>query len=59
MNILALFFDDTKPCPNEIPNCEQLREDYKKDLEKLNQTKCSQCAITNLKSRYINKILKK
>ena len=57
MNILALFFDETKPCPEQIINCDKLREEYKQDLEKINKSNCSACAITKLKSRYINTIL--
>jgi hypothetical protein len=48
------FFDDSKPCPSEIPNCERLREEYKKELSLLNPKACKPCMINGIKSKYIN-----
>ena len=48
------FFDDAKPCPPEIKNCEELRKQYKQDLNTLNPRTCKPCQLTSLKNKYLN-----
>jgi hypothetical protein len=55
-SILIQFFDDDFPCPEQIPHCERLREEYKRELKKLSAAGCSQCQKTGLKSKYMEAI---
>jgi len=57
-NILE-FFDLSKPCPEQIPNCMDLRNQYIDETQKMQSTGCSRCAINAIKSRYINIICSK
>jgi len=52
--MISDFFEDNKPCPPEIPNCEKLRQDYKKEISNINPRACSPCMINGIKSKYIN-----
>jgi hypothetical protein len=52
--MISEFFELEKPCPNEIKDCEQWREQYKKDLAELNPRVCKPCALNSLKAKYIN-----
>jgi hypothetical protein len=52
--MISDFFEDSKPCPPEIPNCEHLRTEYKKELSQINPRSCSPCAINGIKNKYIN-----
>jgi hypothetical protein len=54
--IMIDFFNFEQPCPSEIPYCEQLRQKYKEELEKLSATGCSTCKKNTLKSKYIKDI---
>lgn len=52
--LAPLFFDVTQPCPPEIKNCVALREEYKKEVNKLESFKlCTSCNIAFLKSNII------
>lgn len=54
------FFNLDAPCPNDIPDCEALRENYKKELNDLQSIPgCSGCKINALKSKYMNIIVNK
>lgn len=48
------FFDDSKPCPSEIVDCEKLRQDYKQELSLINPKACQPCVLNSLKNKYIN-----
>ena len=48
------FFDDTKPCPPEYPDCEKLRQDYREELSRINPRACKPCVLNSLKNKYIN-----
>lgn len=48
------FFDDAKPCPSDIPNCEQLRAQYKQELSEINPKTCKPCALNSLRAKFIN-----
>lgn len=50
------FFDFTKPCPHQIPMCEQVREAYKKEVEAASASGCSSCQKNQIKSRFMNAI---
>lgn len=53
------FFNFDQPCPPEIPLCEQIRESFKTELNKLEGTSgCSSCAKARLKSRFVEAIFK-
>lgn len=52
------FFDDSKPCPEEIHNCESLRTQYKEEIQKLEASgACSGCILRSLKQKYLTFIL--
>ena len=54
----AIFFDFEKPCPDYIPNCEKLREEYKKELETyLSQGYCGGCVERSIKNKYTTFVL--
>lgn len=42
------FFDDSKPCPDHIHNCEQLRKQYFSLKNSLSSSNCTTCNITDL-----------
>lgn len=52
--IVMDFFDDSKPCPPEIKDCEKLRQEFKTEISKINPRACSACIINGIKSKYIN-----
>jgi hypothetical protein len=55
--ITRLFFDTTAPCPIEISDCQNLRQEYLQTLDALKrQGGCSSCAERNLKNNFINRI---
>jgi hypothetical protein len=56
--LIDTFFDSSKPCPSDIPMCEEIRKKYNDELTNLTTTGCSSCAKANLKSRYIEAIWK-
>jgi hypothetical protein len=56
--ILEDFFDENKPCPDEIPLCEDVRRAYNAELQKINSSQCNQCAKNNVKSKFIEALWK-
>lgn len=53
------FFDKSKPCPNSIINCNELRVKYFTALESItNMPNCKDCNVSELKSYFINKFIK-
>jgi hypothetical protein len=50
------FFNFEMACPQNIPFCEQLRQKYKEELDKLTITGCSTCKKNTLKAKYIKEI---
>lgn len=57
-DIQAKFFDFTRPCPEEIPDCEKLRSNYSDELNKYKeQGLCTGCIERSLKGKYITFIL--
>jgi hypothetical protein len=52
------FFIKEIPCPESIPNCGNLREEYFSELEKYKQNGgCSSCIERSLRNKYITFIL--
>jgi hypothetical protein len=53
------LFEDDKPCPSEIEDCDKLREQYKKDISAVNPKTCKPCVINSIKNKYLNIIASK
>ena len=49
------FFDSTKPCPDIIPFCTQLRAKYLEEVGKLGSG-CASCKTTSIKVKYITEL---
>lgn len=56
--IIDAFFDFSKPCPKEIPFCDNVRKAYIEEVDKASQSGCSQCAKNNIKAKYLQAIWK-
>lgn len=54
--IIADFFDFSRPCPPEIPFCNQVRLKYQDELSKLSTTGCSSCQRNSLKAKYMKDV---
>jgi hypothetical protein len=53
-DILQNFFDLEKPCPEQIKNCADIREQYKGELEALRMRGgCGGCMERSLRNKYI------
>ena len=49
------FFNIDQPCPADIPNCEQLREEFLNKLEELRkQSGCSPCKARGIRNHYLH-----
>jgi hypothetical protein len=56
-NITSYFFSMSEPCPQEIPDCANLRQEYIHTLDGLKRKGgCNSCAERNLKNTFINRI---
>lgn len=56
--ILKNFFEPFMKCPEEIKDCQKLREEFDKRLLTLKSNKkCSNCSITSLKLYFIDNFL--
>ncbi|NBW56620.1 hypothetical protein EBR43_02310 [bacterium] len=57
MDRIMQFFDLVRPCPEEFPNCEQLRREYVNEYEEMKRRGgCGQCMERNLKNNWIIKL---
>jgi hypothetical protein len=57
MESIIQFFNNTLPCPTDIPDCEKLRIEYAVQLNDLKrQGGCSKCAETAFKNKFIIKL---
>lgn len=55
--IARKFFITTEPCPQEIPDCENLRQEYLTTLDSLKRSGgCNSCAERNLKNTFTARI---
>lgn len=55
--ITSNFFNTSLPCPNEIPDCQNLRQEYLQTLDSLKRRGvCSSCAERTLKNNFTNRI---
>jgi len=52
-NLINEFFDLNKPCPDKIPNCQQLRDEYQKALDEKRASRCSACEELKIKTKYM------
>jgi len=57
-NIIEEFFDFKQSCPDKIPNCRELREQYQKDVQTVRDAKCRPCAETRIRIRYMEIVWK-
>ena len=57
-NYILDFFDTNKACPDYIKNCEQLRNEYIKELKDNTTGQCSSCFARIVRDKYIDIILK-
>lgn len=58
MELQQQFFDFELPCPEEIPNCNNLRKQYTEELSTLKSSGgCTSCLERNLRNKYIMFIL--
>jgi hypothetical protein len=56
--VQANFFNFDLPCPNEVVNCENIRAEYKSELDKYKaQGACNSCIERSLRNKYITIIL--
>lgn len=57
-DIQQKFFNFDEPCPSNILNCEQIRKEYKDEVEKYKaQGICGGCVERSIKSKYITIIM--
>lgn len=54
--VITDFFDFSKPCPQEIPFCNQIRLKYQSELNGLNTTGCTSCQRNSLKAKYMKEV---
>jgi hypothetical protein len=52
-NLINEFFDLNQPCPDKIPNCQQLREQYQGELRVKRNTGCKSCDETKVRVKYM------
>jgi hypothetical protein len=52
-NLIEEFFDFNGPCPEKVPNCQELREQYQDDIKKMRVTNCTACDTTRVKVKYM------
>jgi hypothetical protein len=57
-NLIQEFFDFNIPCPKNVPNCEQLREQYQKDIQTVRNANCRPCAETRIRVAYMEIVWK-
>ena len=52
------FFNFEKPCPEQIPNCQGLRDEYISEIKKYsNENVCNSCMERTIRNKYITFIL--
>lgn len=56
-DIASKFFNTLTDCPNEIPNCENLREEYVRSLDAMKvKGACSTCAERGLRNNFLSRL---
>jgi hypothetical protein len=55
-NLISEFFNFNGPCPDKIPNCQQLREDYAREIEEKRASGCRSCEETRIKTKYMETV---
>lgn len=57
-NLIEEFFDSNQPCPDKVPNCQELRKQYQHDIQLAQSNNCIPCAITKIKVKYMEIVWK-
>jgi hypothetical protein len=52
-NLIEEFFALEQPCPDKIPNCQQLRDEYQQDIIRIKNAACRPCDETKVKVKYM------
>jgi hypothetical protein len=56
-DLTSKFFNFLENCPNEIPDCSSLRQEYMQTLDAMKRKGgCSSCAERNLRNTFIDRI---
>jgi hypothetical protein len=56
-DITSKFFDNSQPCPDEIADCQALREEFNRTLDAAKRNGgCSACAERNIRNGFIARI---
>jgi hypothetical protein len=56
-DVASKFFDNNQPCPQEITDCQSLRDEYNRTLDAIKrQGGCNSCAERNLRNGFIARI---
>lgn len=57
MEQIFQFFNFALPCPEQIPDCQALREQYTREIQEAkNRGGCGGCIERNFKNQYIIKL---
>jgi len=58
LTIVENFFDNSKPCPPDVKDCDKLRIEYENEVNSAKSTPggCSPCKLRGIRNRYIAKI---
>jgi len=57
MEKVIQFFNSALPCPEEIPNCEQLREEFQKEVnEGVQRGGCHSCVERRIRNAWTTRI---
>jgi len=56
MSLYDEFFDSSKPCPESIKNCMQLRIEYQSEEKNLVDSGCKKCDLAKLRIKFLEKI---
>jgi len=52
-NLINEFFSLDQPCPEKVPNCVNLREQYLTELQTARSASCQHCDETKIKVKYM------
>jgi hypothetical protein len=57
-NLIEDFFNFNQPCPDTVPNCQELRNQYQKDIQLVRDYGCRPCAETRIRVKYMEIVWK-
>jgi len=52
-NLIQEFFDLERSCPDKIPDCQRLREQYQAEIKAVRDKGCKSCAESKIKVKYM------